>query len=109
MGVSVPYSQCQLLIGRYEYPPEGEATEPQVKPYVSAVLPTCLVLTDILSVFASRLTMSEPYWYTKGGYWIWRRYAVNTTPRLPKFSDQSPVSIRIPWPKVTAVSKPERT
>ncbi|OJT10480.1 hypothetical protein TRAPUB_12918 [Trametes pubescens] len=90
VGVSVPYSQCQLLIGRYEYPPEGEATEPQIKP-----------------VFASRLTMSQPYWYAKGGYWIWRRYAVNTTPRLPKFSDQAPVSIRIPWPKVTAVSKPE--
>ncbi|KAI0663005.1 hypothetical protein C8Q70DRAFT_484901 [Cubamyces menziesii] len=86
---SVPYSQCQLLVGRYEYPPEGESTQAQVKP-----------------VFASRLTMSKPYWYPKGGYWIWRRYAVNTTPRLPNYSEKTHISIRIPWPKQTAVSKP---
>lgn len=42
VGVSVPYSQCQLLIGRYEYPPEGEATEPQVKPYVLRCAPYLL-------------------------------------------------------------------
>ncbi|KAI0366394.1 hypothetical protein BV20DRAFT_1002470 [Pilatotrama ljubarskyi] len=89
-GFSVPYSQCQLLVGRYEYPPEGESAQPQVKP-----------------VFASRLTMSKPYFYPKGGYWIWRRYAVNTTPRLPNYSESTHVSIRIPWPKPTKVTKPE--
>ncbi|KAI0676810.1 hypothetical protein C8Q78DRAFT_1073588 [Trametes maxima] len=89
-SISVPYSQCQLLVGRYEYPPEGEATQAEVKP-----------------VFASRLTMSKPYWYPKGGYWIWRRYAVNTTPRLPSYTETTHVSIRIPWPKQNAVSKPQ--
>ncbi|KAI0637768.1 hypothetical protein C8Q77DRAFT_1153484 [Trametes polyzona] len=89
-NVSVPYSQCQLLVGRYEYPPEGDATEPQVKP-----------------VFASRLTMSQPYWNAKGGFWFWRRYAVNTTPRLPNYSEGT--SISIPWPKPNAVTKPEPT
>ncbi|KAI0829408.1 hypothetical protein BC628DRAFT_1314938 [Trametes gibbosa] len=91
-SVSVPYSQCQLLVGRYEYPPEGQSTEAAVKP-----------------VFASRLTMSKPYWYAKGGYWIWRRYAVNTTPRLPNFSGSSRISIRIPWPKQNTITKPEPT
>lgn len=33
--MSVPYSQCQLLLGKYEYPPEGDSTEPQVQKYVS--------------------------------------------------------------------------
>ncbi|KAI0643748.1 hypothetical protein C8Q79DRAFT_976543 [Trametes meyenii] len=89
-SISVPYSQCQLLVGRYEYPPEGEATQAAVKP-----------------VFATRLTMSKPYWYPKGGYWIWRRYAVNTTPRLPSYTETTHISIRIPWPKQNAVSKPQ--
>ncbi|KAI9001159.1 hypothetical protein BD414DRAFT_473804 [Trametes punicea] len=89
-GFSVPYSQCQLLVGRYEYPPEGESEQPQVKP-----------------VFATRLTMSKPYWYPKGGYWIWRRYAVNTAPRLPNYSEKTHVSIRIPWPKTNTVTKPD--
>ncbi|KAI0751316.1 hypothetical protein C8Q80DRAFT_1230601 [Daedaleopsis nitida] len=89
-GVSVPYSKCQLLVGKYEYPPEGQAIEPKV-----------------LNVFASRITTSAPYFYKKGGYWIWRRYAVNTTPRLPNHSEQTHVSIRIPWPSRNAVSRPE--
>ncbi|KAI0771479.1 hypothetical protein BD413DRAFT_548891 [Trametes elegans] len=89
-SISVPYSQCQLLVGRYEYPPEGDATKPEVKP-----------------VFASRITMSKPFWDKGGGYWFWRRYAVNTVPRLPNFSPENVVSVRIPWPKCTPVSKPE--
>ncbi|RDX53093.1 hypothetical protein K466DRAFT_492051 [Polyporus arcularius HHB13444] len=89
-GVSVPYSQCQLLVGKYEYPPEGSSTEPKVQ-----------------NVFATRITSSEPYFNRKGGYWIWRRYAVNTTPRLPSYSADKFSSIRIPWPKTNAVTRPD--
>ncbi len=32
-GISVPYSKCQLLVGKYEYPPEGEEAEPKLKKY----------------------------------------------------------------------------
>lgn len=60
------------------------------------------------SVFATRLTTSAPYYYRKGAYWIWRRYAVNTTPRLPNYTAKTHVSIRIPWPKRNPVTKPER-
>lgn len=91
-GFSVPYSKCQLLVGKYEYPPEGDETEPKLK-----------------NVFASRLTTSMPYYYRKGGYWIWRRYAVNTIPRLPNYTAKTHVSIRIPWPKRSPVTKPEPT
>ncbi|PIL36731.1 hypothetical protein GSI_00420 [Ganoderma sinense ZZ0214-1] len=91
-GISVPYSKCQLLVGKYEYPPEGDETEPKLK-----------------NVFATRLTTSQPYYYRKGGYWIWRRYAVNTTPRLPNYTVKTHVSIRIPWPKRNPVTKPEPT
>ncbi|TBU42148.1 hypothetical protein BD309DRAFT_963789 [Dichomitus squalens] len=91
-GLSVPYAQCQLLVGKYEYPPEDDSTEPTLK-----------------NVFASRLTMSKPYYYRKGGFWIWRRYAVNTIPRLPNYTDWTHVSIRIPWPKRNAITRPDPT
>ncbi|KAI0773813.1 hypothetical protein C8Q74DRAFT_1266795 [Fomes fomentarius] len=89
-GLSVPYSQCQLLVGKYEYPPKGDETEPKT-----------------LNVFATRVTTSEPYFYKTGGYWIWRRYAINTTPHLPNYSPDTHVSLRIPWPKRSAVTRPE--
>ena len=75
-------------------------------------VPPCVLISGLTylvrSVFASRITMSKPYYYRKGGFWIWRRYAVNTVPRLPNYTAQTHVSIRIPWPKRTAVTKPDR-
>ena len=61
------------------------------------------------SVFATRITTSKPYFNRKGGYWIWRRYAVNTAPKLPNYAPDKFSSVRIPWPKINAVTRPERT
>ena len=38
-GWSVPYSQCQLLVGKYEYPPQEDSTEPMLKKYASPPCP----------------------------------------------------------------------
>ena len=37
-SISVPYAQCQLLVGKYEYPPEEGMSEPKVQKYVPGVL-----------------------------------------------------------------------
>ncbi|KAI0002949.1 hypothetical protein BJV74DRAFT_876357 [Russula compacta] len=75
------YSRCQLFIGDFEFPPKGNATEPQTLP-----------------VFAKRIGTSQPYWQPMGARYVWDRFAAATIPRLPSSADTSS-RIKIPWPK----------
>ncbi|KZT74446.1 hypothetical protein DAEQUDRAFT_660058 [Daedalea quercina L-15889] len=85
---SVPYSNCQLFIGRYEFPPQGDSTEAQTKP-----------------VFALRIGTDNHAWI--GYCHAWDRYATATTPRLPHYMPGEPVRIHVPWPKLDKRSPPD--
>jgi hypothetical protein len=51
-----------------------------------------------LSVFATRVGTSKPYWQPMGARYEWERFAAATTPRLPEASKTSSRT-KIPWPK----------
>lgn len=51
-----------------------------------------------VSVFATRVGTSKPYWQPMGARYEWDRFAAGTTPRLPVTSNTSD-RIKIPWPK----------
>ncbi|KAH9943030.1 uncharacterized protein BXZ73DRAFT_74090 [Epithele typhae] len=89
-GKSVPYSQCQLYVGEYEYPPEEGETE-----------------TKFQKVFATRLNKSAPKLNYVNGRWEWTRFAVNTVPRLPDYSPETYEPVAIPWPTEPDVLKPD--
>lgn len=78
-GEGVHYSECQLFIGRHEFPPSPGSSEPRVLP-----------------VFATRVEMTPPRWLRRKGHFLWERFAANTTPRLPDAEDDR---MTIPWPK----------
>jgi len=75
---NVHYSGVQLFLGNYSYPKANGEKES-------------------LPVFARRLGTSEPRW--ENGKWIWDRFAVATTPRLPTWSQGVQEHIPIPWPE----------
>ncbi|GJE84695.1 hypothetical protein PsYK624_007710 [Phanerochaete sordida] len=81
-GKNVHYSKCQLLVGRFRFPPAEGSTEPQTLP-----------------VFASRLGTSAPFWHPLARRFQWERFAIATQPRLPDYSPGSETRIPIPWPK----------
>jgi hypothetical protein len=58
------------------------------------------------SVFASRLGTSSPVWNRFLKRWVWRRYAVATTPKLPHWRKGQ--RLRIPWPIRQKVIYPNR-
>jgi len=87
---NVPYSMCQLYIGRFEFPPKGDSTEPQTLP-----------------VFATRLSTSPPFWARDAHRYQWSRFAVNTVPRLPHLVTGEKDPVHIPWPKRDTPTKPE--
>ncbi len=72
-------------------------------PYRTSLLPLRVrvrlftTLRHAISVFARRLGTSEPRW--ENGKWIWDRFAVATTPRLPTWSQGVQERIPIPWPE----------
>ncbi|KZO89776.1 hypothetical protein CALVIDRAFT_559050 [Calocera viscosa TUFC12733] len=80
----VHYSNVQLYIGDFEFPPlEGE-TEPRILP-----------------VYATRVQRTTPT-YVKGlGRYVFTRYAAATSPALPPKYDEDGdrVRIEIPWPE----------
>ncbi|KAL4241345.1 hypothetical protein ABKN59_000165 [Abortiporus biennis] len=80
---SYPYSRCQLLIGKREFPPLPGETKPNVLP-----------------VFAKRITMTQPKWYGSSGRYDWKRFAAATVPQLPGWSPKEKEIIEIPWPEV---------
>ncbi|EPQ59611.1 hypothetical protein GLOTRDRAFT_125909 [Gloeophyllum trabeum ATCC 11539] len=85
-SINVHYSKCQLFIGKHEFPPVDGSTE-----------------TRILPVFATRLGTSKPTWNVVKHCWEWKRFAVNTTPRLPHWSKEIAADlsdrVQIPWPE----------
>ncbi|OBZ71921.1 Cell division cycle-related protein res2/pct1 [Grifola frondosa] len=72
VGRNVPYSRCRLFVGKFEFPPAADSTEPRILP-----------------VFASRLSISKAVWNRIVGRWHWNRFAVNTVPRLPNYSKET--------------------
>ncbi|GBE79142.1 predicted protein [Sparassis crispa] len=89
---SVPYSRCQLLLGRYEFPPTEDSFQPRLLP-----------------VFAARLGTSKPFWAQNVGRWQWNRYAVATIPRLPDLIPGEKERTLIPWPKAEKPRIPDPT
>ncbi|EPS95380.1 hypothetical protein FOMPIDRAFT_1025842 [Fomitopsis schrenkii] len=85
---SVPYSTCQLLVGRYEFPAEGDSTEAQTKP-----------------VFALRVGTDNHRW--AGYFYAWDRYATATSPRLPHHLPGEKVRVHVPWPQSKTRSLPD--
>ncbi|PCH41177.1 hypothetical protein WOLCODRAFT_24546 [Wolfiporia cocos MD-104 SS10] len=83
---NVPYSRCQLYIGRYEFPSEG------AKP-----------------VFAKRLATEKPGWVPQFRRYEWKRYAVATDPVLPDAQPGETQRILVPWPKPDTRARPEAT
>ncbi|KAI0347063.1 hypothetical protein BDW22DRAFT_1367342 [Trametopsis cervina] len=91
-GQGVHYSKCQLFVGKHQFPPEAGSSEPKVLP-----------------VFATRVDISAPRWQNNRGYFLWKRFAANTTPRLPGQSAAADEHIIIPWPKPPSRPKAEPT
>ncbi|KAH8106179.1 hypothetical protein BXZ70DRAFT_1061574 [Cristinia sonorae] len=77
----VAYSRCQLLVGDHKFPPLPGETDSRT-----------------LRVFATRLATSPPQWSPSLHRYVWDRYAVNTTPRLPGDQEGAVERIEIPWP-----------
>ena len=63
---NVHYSRCQLLIGEFEFPPRGKATEARTLPYVRPLFACSSYLSDIS---ASLLPASAPRNLT-GNLWV---------------------------------------
>ncbi|CCM05654.1 uncharacterized protein FIBRA_07884 [Fibroporia radiculosa] len=91
-GKNVPYSRCQLFVGRFEFPPTGDSTEPQTLP-----------------VFAKRLATSEPFWDVTRHRFEWSRFAVNTVPRLPHLTIGEKERVYVPWPQTDRPPKVDPT
>ncbi|KZT27001.1 hypothetical protein NEOLEDRAFT_1131498 [Neolentinus lepideus HHB14362 ss-1] len=94
-ALNVHYSKCQLFIGKHEYPPPAGSTETQIVP-----------------VFATRLGTSKAVWDSSKHCYVWQRFAVNTTPRLPYWTKEShnpKERISIPWPEKEPPEKLQRT
>lgn len=69
-----------------------------------------ILLNEIINrVFASRLGTSEPKWDYVAKRWVWKRFAVQTTPKMPaKYYTSSGLRrIHIPWPKFEVRKYPE--
>lgn len=67
-------------------------------------------LTVALSVWATRLSTSKPFFIRKHGVWVWDRYAAATSLALPTSDDAADVParknrIRIPWPSTKKEAK----
>ncbi|KAG8920657.1 hypothetical protein FRC02_000787, partial [Tulasnella sp. 418] len=75
----VHYSNLQLYVGQFAFPPKEGSEEPETK-----------------DVWATRLSTSSPYFHKARGAWIWNRYASSTRPSLPGVSQDN--KIQIPWP-----------
>ncbi|KAF9534990.1 hypothetical protein CPB83DRAFT_780995 [Crepidotus variabilis] len=82
------YSRCQLYLGEFDVPS-------RVDPGVSKTQP----------VFALRVGTSQPAWDRFQKRWVWRRYAVATTPKLPDWGTGQ--RRRVPWPVRQPVKYPE--
>lgn len=82
---NVHYSKCQLLVGRFKFPPAPGTGAPQTLP-----------------VFATRLGISKPFWHPAAYRFDWTRFALATQPRLPDWNPDSKVWTPIPWPQVAA-------
>ncbi|TFY52113.1 hypothetical protein EVJ58_g10189, partial [Rhodofomes roseus] len=87
-GKSVPYSNCQLFMGQFEFPAEGDSTQAQTKP-----------------VFALRMATDNHRW--AGYYYTWDRYASATVPRLPHYMPGERVRELIAWPKKSRHIRPD--
>lgn len=88
-STSVPYAKCRLWMGNINL----RISNGELKP------------TD---VFATRVSTSKPYWDPIKHRWVWKRFAVNTVPRLPKEETGADRS-EIPWPEPEKLSIPEAT
>ncbi|KZT62151.1 hypothetical protein CALCODRAFT_479347 [Calocera cornea HHB12733] len=80
----VHYSNVQLYIGDFEFPPLPDETEPRVLP-----------------VYATRVQRTTPTYVKAIGRYVFRRYAAATYPALPPKYDENGnrVRIEIPWPQ----------
>ncbi|KAH8119926.1 hypothetical protein DFH11DRAFT_1721825 [Phellopilus nigrolimitatus] len=87
---NVHYSGLQLYLGSYDFPALPGSNEPRNLP-----------------VFALRIGTSEPRW--ENGRWIWERFAISTTPRLPTWTPNAQERITIPWPEPEKPSVPNPT
>ncbi|TFK56131.1 hypothetical protein OE88DRAFT_1804899 [Heliocybe sulcata] len=93
--INVHYSKVQLFLGKHEFPPAKGST-----------------VTEIVPVFASRIGTSPPVWDVAKHAYVWKRFAVNTTPRLPHWTKQShglEPKMPIPWPEKAKSPKLPRT
>ncbi|KDQ14100.1 hypothetical protein BOTBODRAFT_159628 [Botryobasidium botryosum FD-172 SS1] len=88
----VHYSNVQLHIGKFEFPPKPGSDEPEIR-----------------DVFATRLSTSKPFYLREARHWVWHRFAAATSPALPTPEGAQPRKsrIRIKWPKVPTAPKPE--
>jgi len=87
------YSRCQLYIREFLVPDRSDPSGPLRRQ----------------SVFASRIGSSEPRWDYIAKRWVWKRYAVQTTPKLPAqyYTRAGLRKIRIPWPRFETRKYPE--
>jgi len=88
----VHYSNVQLHIGKFEFPPKLGSDEPEIR-----------------DVFATRLSTSKPFYLREARHWVWHRFAAATSPSLPTPEGAQPRKsrIRIKWPKAPTAPKPE--
>jgi len=88
-GKNVHYSRCQLYIGDFELPTQGDPKG----------------VTELQAVFASRVSTSASIWSNNFKRYVWRRYAVSTIPKFPGWHTGQ--KIRIPWPPTQKRKYPE--
>ena len=76
--------------------PKRKTTLPKFSRRWTAFILLCRLLTVLYSVFASRIGTAEPYWSYLRNRFVWKRYAVATTPRVLEWKTGD--RIHIPWP-----------
>lgn len=92
INTPIHYSNLQLFVGEYEFPPkDGE------KP-------------KTVDVYATRLSTSAPVYLPAARRWIWNRYAAGTSPQIPTPEGVAPRKnrIKITWPTIIRRTLPSK-